>query len=162
MAGWQLQRDLVLVPGLRLRLHRIGLAHWRAGARLRSWGVAPLHREGDTLHAPCAAGEALWIGGWLDEDDNGHAELQLHDAAAGLQATAVLPADFQLTTLGGTQPITLARSGAARTFALAVTHAGRHTCIALQLLPPADWALRTGRPAPAAPAAPPPLPPRYG
>lgn len=161
MGDWRLQGNLMLVQGVRLRLHRIGLSHWQAGTRLRSWGVAPLHREGELLLAPCAPDEALWIGAWLD-DDGQQAGLRLRDAAAGLQATAELPREFQLTCLDGRLPLTVTAGAAARPLALSVTHAGRQCGVALQLLAPDDWAARAGRPALAALAGPPAPPPRYG
>lgn len=156
-----LQRGLLAFQGLRMRIHRIGLAHWQAGARLRSWGVAPLHRAGDRLLVPCGDGEALWLGLWQDAEDGPGATVQLHARAQGLSAGIVLPPDFQLTALqaadGVAQPITRA----AGPLELRLATAGAQCPLALALLAPSDWAQVAGRPAPDPLAGPPPLPPRY-
>lgn len=166
-----LQRELLVFQGLRMRVHRIGLSHWQAGARLRSWGVAPLHREGDQLMAPCSAQEALWLGFWQDDENGPGAEVSLHadvhsapatPDASHASATLVLPPDFQLTTLrssgGAAHAITPAT---ACQLELRLSTAGARCTLALLLQPPTEWAQATGRPAPATLSGPPPLPPRY-
>lgn len=166
-----LQRELLVFQGLRMRVHRIGLSHWQAGARLRSWGVAPLHREGDQLLAPCSPLEALWLGFWQDDEDGPGATASLHvdghhahaaQGARGASASLVLPPDFQLTTLrtahGTAHAITPAT---ASQLELRLSTAGARCTLALALQPPAEWAQASGRPAPAALNGPPPLPPRY-
>jgi hypothetical protein len=157
-----LQRELLVFQGLRMRVHRIGLAHWQAGARLRSWGVAPLHRAGERLCVPCGDGEALWLGFWQDAEDGPGAAVELHDRARGSAARIALPPDFQLTALqaadGTAQPIAPAP---AQALELQLATAGAQCRFALELLAPADWARAAGRAAPAALSGPPPLPPRY-
>ncbi len=162
---WRLQADMLAFRGLRLRLHRIGRTHWRAGTRLRSWAPAPLHRDGDTVHAPCADDEALWIGAWLDEENNARADVRLETPADTRAAAITLPEDFQLTALvdaqGRGHP--LVRTGHGPTPLRLQLHCGAdHATIALQLQPPAAWAARAGRPAPDPLRGPPPLPPRLG
>lgn len=148
--------------GLRMRVHRIGLAHWQAGARLRSWGVAPLHGSGDQLMVPCGQDEALWLGFWQDQDDGPGASVQLHDNARGGTAGIALPPDFQLTAVrsadGAPHPI----APPALHYTLQLCAGGARCELALQLQPPADWAQAAGRAAPAALTGPPPPPPRYG
>lgn len=159
-----LQRELLVFQGLRMRVHRIGLSHWQAGARLRSWGVAPLHRQGDRLLAPCSAQEALWLGFWQDEENGPGAEVGLDTRMDGhhASATLVLPPDFQLTTLrsadGAAHAITPA---IARRLELRLSTAGVRCVLSLRLLPPAEWTQAAGRAAPAALSGPPPIPPRY-
>ncbi|KQP35248.1 hypothetical protein [Pseudorhodoferax sp. Leaf274] len=157
----ELQRDLLVFQGLRMRVHRIGLAHWQAGARLRSWGVAALHRAGDQWLAPCGADEALWLGFWQDEEDGPGAEVQLHDHAHGRSAGIVLPPDFQLTALRGADGTAHAIALPAPRYELRLSAGGVRCLLALQLQAPADWARTAGRAAPPALAGPPPLPPRY-
>ncbi|CAA2105340.1 hypothetical protein [Variovorax paradoxus] len=161
MTAWRLQGDMVVLEGLRLRLHRIGRSHWRASGSLRSWGAVPLHRVGNALHAPCAPDEALWLGAWLDDDDAA-GDLRLSETASGRAAGIVLPDAFQLTALAGANgtphPIELAAPDLSMTLACGPAHAD----IALTLHAPGDWAALSGRPAPRALAGPPPLPPRLG
>lgn len=159
MAAWHLQRDMLVFPGLRVRLHRIGLAHWQPGTRLRSWGVAPLHRHGDSLWVPCAEDEALWLGAWLD-DDGGAATVHLRDAASTLTATIALPRDFQLTGLCDADGRAQALAQPPCQWQLAVHSAGVQVGLTLALHLPAAWAQLAGRAAPAALTGPPPLPPR--
>ena len=163
--GWRLQRDLLALDGVRLRLHRIGLSHWRAGTRLRSWAVAPLHRTGDALHVACSDGEALWLGAWLDEENGGPASVRLQANGLERSATIHLPADFQLTALTDAQGRhhALARSGTEQVgLRLLLQGMGDQAAIALQLHAPAAWSALAGRPEPAPLHGPPPLPPRLG
>lgn len=159
MAAWHLQRDMLVFTGLRMRLHRIGLTHWQAGTRLRSWGVAPLHRHGNSLLVPCAEGEALWLGAWLD-DDMGAATLRLHDAVGAQTAAIALPLDFQLTGLRDAAGQVQALALPPRQLRLEVHSAGAQVELTLALHAPATWAQLAERTAPAALAGPPPLPPR--
>lgn len=159
MPAWRLQRDMLIFSGLRMRLHRIGLTHWQAGARLRSWGVAPLHRHGDSLSVPCASGEALWLGAWLD-DDAGAATLRLSDDLGTQTAEMALPHDFQLTGLrdadGSVRPL----AQPPRQLRLEVLGVGAEISLTLDLQTPTAWAHLAGRTAPPALTGPPPLPPR--
>lgn len=158
----ELQRDLLVFKGLRMRVHRIGLAHWQGGARLRSWGVAPLHCEGDRLLAPCGPDEALWLGCWQDEEDGPGAQVQLRDRAHDSVASIALPPDFQLTALRDAAGVAHAIAGAGSSYELQLSTGGAQCLLALQLLTPADWAQAASRAAPAALTGPPPPPPRYG
>lgn len=155
---------MLVCGALRLRLHRIALAHWRAGQRLRSWGVAPLHRDGNALLAPCAPDEALWLGAWT-EDGAGLASARLQDPALPAGAEITLPADFQLTALadgaGHATPLTLAAGQARRSLRLELDGAPG-AVLALALLAPGAWAQATGRAAPVPLHGPPPLPARLG
>jgi len=163
MPAWRLDNDVVTLAGLRLRLHRIGLSHWRPGTTLRSWGAAPLHADADAqaLHAPCGAGEALWLGAWL-EDGSASGHVRLADAAASCAGDIALPGDFQIGALqdarGAAQPIAAAQ----RRLALELAANGTRAALALHLHEPGQWAALAGRPAPAPLTGPPPLPPRLG
>ncbi|RCW70162.1 hypothetical protein [Pseudorhodoferax soli] len=161
LSSSDLQRDLLVFMGLRMRVHRIGLAHWQAGARLRSWGVVPLHRNGDELLAPCGAREALWLGFWQDEEDGPGATVELHDRARGASASIVLPPEFQLTALRGADGTAHPIAPPAAHYALALSTGGAQCLLSLQLQPPREWAQAAGRAAPPALTGPPPLPPRY-
>ncbi len=180
MPRWALHGDLLAFAGLRLRLQRIGLDHWRAGATLRSWGAAPLHAAGDQLLAPCGTGEALWIGAWLDDEASANASADAHadapadaridatEPATGRSATLVVPPGYQISGLadaaGQLYPLTLAAHGEAVDLRLhlragqaqAQAHCLRRLCA------PQAWAAAAGRPAPEPLAGPPPPPPRLG
>jgi hypothetical protein len=161
MPAWRLQADVVIFDGLRLRLHRIGRSHWRAAGVLRSWSAVPMHRDGDTLHAPCAPDEALWLGAWL-ADETVPAEVALTDAVSGRGATISPPGTFQIGGLAGADGALhpLVQTDAA--LALALRCGPASTRLALRLHALADWATLSARPAPEALRGPPPLPPRLG
>jgi hypothetical protein len=164
VGAWQLGRDVVALGPIRLAVQRIAASHWQPSSTLRSWGMAPLHREGDALLAPCAKGEALWIGAWL-EDGNAPASVRLSDPATGASATAALPQDFQLAALAGPGqapvPIALPRGGR-RTLNLELSCGAVHAAVKVLVLDPAEWAARAGRGAPPQLVHPPPLPPLLG
>lgn len=164
MGAWQLDHDVVALGPLRLAVQRIAISHWKAAGALRSWGLAPLHREGQTLLVPCGTDETLWLGAWLEEDAPG-ATLRVTDPASGASAEAELPRDFQLTSLrgpGGTQlPLSLPHGGR-RILRLELGIDRASAAVELVLLAPADWAARAGRAAPALLDQPPPLPPLLG
>ena len=181
MADWQIVGGSVLAcDSARMAIQRIGVAHWHPTARLRSWGIAPLHGEATQLSVPCAEDEALWLGLWSESVANA-VELRIVDVASGayaiarttasdttaitaLQASApdAPPADTEPQAQAeGFEP--LARlSSSERRFALYLDAGMHQVHLTLLLLPPADWAMRAGRPAPAALSVPPPLPPRLG
>ncbi len=167
MPRWALHGDLLAFAGLRLRLQRIGLDHWRAGATLRSWGAAPLHAAGERLLAPCGPAETLWIGAWLD-DEAGAAEARIDvtEPATGHTATLVLPPGYQIGGLadapGQLHPLTLAAHGAAVDLRLHLRAGQARAECLLRLCAPQAWAAATGRPAPAPLTGPPPPPPRLG
>ncbi|MEP7301642.1 MAG: hypothetical protein ABI699_08935 [Caldimonas sp.] len=167
---WSIDRDLVIAGKLRLAVQRIGIDHWRADARLRSWGLAPLHREGDAILVSCATNEALWLGAWLEETGS-PASVHLRDPIGGGSARIVVPPDDQLTALEnasqGRQPLALAEAGAAgtgsgRTLALALEVEDCSARVDLVLLPPGEWSTRARRTPAQGRNAPPPLPPRLG
>ena len=164
MDPWQLDHDVVTLGPLRLAVQRIARRHWKPDGTLRSWGLAPLHREAETLLVPCGPDEALWLGAWLEDDAPG-ATLRVTDFAMGASAAAELPRDFQLTSLrgpGGTQlPLSLP-DGGRRILRLELGLDRASAAVELVLLAPVDWAARTGRAAPALLDQPPPLPPRLG
>jgi hypothetical protein len=161
MPAWRLDNDVLSLAGLRLRLHRIGLTHWRAGTTLRSWGAVPLHADGDALHVPCGAGEALWLGAWLD-DEPASAMLRLGNAGSGRTAVIALPGAFQIASVpdagGADQPIIAAQAP----LLLELASNGSRAGITLLLQDPAAWSTLSGRDAPAPLGGPPPLPPRLG
>lgn len=159
MPAWRLHEDLLVFRALRMRIHRIGRSHWQAGARLRSWEVAPIHADGPLLLVPCAADEALWLGAWTSEGAP-PAVLALQSASGDAAAQLALPAGFQLTALhdaaGHARPVGVGR------YRLQL-RCGRATqALELQALAPGEWARRSGRPAPPPLEGPPPLPPRLG
>ena len=164
MGAWQLDHDVVALGPLRLAVQRIASSHWKPSAALRSWGLAPLHREGDALLVPCGEDEALWLGAWL-EDEAASATLRVTDPAADASAAAELPRDFQLTSLRGPgetqRPLSLP-DGGRRILRLELGLDRANAAVELVLLAPADWATRAGRAAPPLLDQPPPLPPRLG
>jgi hypothetical protein len=165
LPAWHLDRDLVVFEGLRLRVHRIALAHWSAAATLRSWGAATLHREGDVLHVPCADGEALWIGVWLD-DELPAASVRVTAPASGYLAAIQVPEKFQIASLkgpdGSDRPIARPVASDRLDLVLDLQCGPLGVPIALSLRTPEAWATCSGRPAPDALTGPPPLPPRLG
>lgn len=159
MADWHVHEDLLVFHALRMRFHRIGLLHWKAGTRLRSWEAAPLHACGPQLLVPCDDDEALWLGAWTG-DDATPCGLALQRDGWDAAAQIALPAEFQLTALygaaGSPSPVT------AGSFHLRL-QCGRATqVIALRVLAPGAWADGSGRPRPPPLDGPPPLPPRLG
>lgn len=161
MAEWLLQADMVVCKELRLRLHRIGLSHWRAEGVLRSWGAVPMHCSGDRLHVPCADDEALWLGAWLD-DEIVKACVTLSDPAAGRAATIAPPAGFQIAGLCSPNAARLPIVRANGALMLAMRCGLTCATAALMLHTPAAWTVLAARPAPAALTGPPPLPPLLG
>lgn len=170
MLAWHLGQDLVAFGALRVGVQRIAASHWSAAQPLRSWGGAPLHREGDALYVPCADGEALWIGAWLEdastEDASRLATVQLSDPVSGLSAAIDVPQGYQLCALSGPGrlPEALIRPAGQerRTLRLELQCGPGRTTIPVSLLTPHAWTARSGRKAPALPDRPPPLPPRLG
>lgn len=164
MDAWQLDHDVVSLGPLRLAVQRIASSHWQPSGALRSWGLAPLQREGQALLVPCGAEEALWIGAWLEEE-RARAAVRVADPASGASATADLPGEFQLTSLrsagAGVTPIALP-DGGQRSLQVEIDCEGRRAALELMLLEPAAWAARTGRAVPAPLDQPPPLPPLLG
>lgn len=85
---WRIESGAILTCGCaRLAIQRIGLAHWRPLAVLRSWGIAPLHGDPGRVNVPCADDEALWLGLWC-ETGQVPVGLSLADARRGAQARA--------------------------------------------------------------------------
>ena len=164
MDAWQLDHDVVALGPLRLAVQRIARPHWKPDGALRSWGLAPLHLEGQTLLVPCGADEALWLGAWL-EDDAARASLRVTDPACDASATTELPREFQLTALRSTDaramPLALP-DGGSRSLRVEIDCEGRRASMELLLLVPAAWAARSARPAPDPLGQPPPLPPLLG
>ena len=168
--SWRLEHDVLVAGALRVAVQRIGIGYWQPGIRLRSWGLAPLHREGDTICVPCGAGEALWIGAWL-EDGVDAAHVRLRDPSTGGSGSIALPPDGQLTALAEPsrppRPVMLTAPTShamvqPMKLELGLESAGSDAELELLLMTPDEWAARAAR-TPAAPrVAPPPLPPRLG
>jgi hypothetical protein len=165
MAAWRLDHDVVVLGPVRMVVQRIAISHWRATGTLRSWGVAPLHRAGDGLFAPCAAGEAVWIGAWLDEESSA-AQIHVSDVISGKSATGELPRDYQIAALSGEggapEPLTLSAGRDRRAFDLEIRCDQDSADVELTLLTPATWAALAGRGPPYPLDQPPPLPPLLG
>lgn len=162
MAAWSLDSDVLACGNLRLALQRIGAADWRPGVVLRSWGLAPLHREGTRLLVPCGGDEALWIGAWTEPRNAGGAVSLADRGAVGSLTRIELPAASRITTLGDAEPLARRRGEAERHLELRLTdHDAVAALIELVLLEPLAWTARSGRQAPAL-SGPPPLPPRLG
>jgi hypothetical protein len=161
--AWQLDHDVVALGPLRVAVQRIATSHWRPSGALRSWALAPLHREGDTLLVPCGADESLWLGTWLE--DGARAAVRVTEAAGGASAAVELPGDFQLTSLRGPDtaavPLDLPEGGR-RSLRVELDCDSAQADVELILVEPATWAARTGRAAPAPLGGPPPLPPLLG
>jgi len=158
---WQVDGDALDGGGLRIAVQRLAASHWRPSGVLRSWGLVPLHRDGDALCVPCADDEALWLGAW-PEPAGGVGELSLRDPASGLTAHISVPAQQSITALGGRQPIARPRGVAMHTLQLGLApRAGASLTTSLLLMTPAAWSARSGRAWAPLPG-PPPLPPRLG
>lgn len=145
-------------------MQRIGLGHWRPEPPLRSWGVAPLHAEPGLLIVPCYAGEALWLGAWLEAGGT-TAVLLLSDPASGAAGLMELPAQDQLVALrrADAAPVPITRGAAAQHLLGLLLQLGPATTrLDLLLLEPMQWQARAGRAAPPPRQTPPPLPPRLG
>lgn len=165
MATWHLCHGAVAAGPVRLVVQRIATSHWSAVGTLRSWGIAPLHREDDMLLLPCAAGEALWIGAWLD-DESSHAVVHVSDTVSGKCATVELPRDYQLSALSAEgeplEPLTLPAGSERRVLKLEIICKEAHASIDLTLLTPTKWKALTGQVPPDPLEKPPPLPPLLG
>lgn len=164
-ASWTVESDVLAAGDLRITVQRIALDQVREPGTLRSWGLAPLHRDGDEVLVPCAPGEALWIGAWMEESSSiGRARVT--DPVSGHSGTLALPRDYQLALLRheGSEPEPLALSAGAtqRTLALELATDTVAAILTLSLLVPAAWAERSGREPPAPLGGPPPFPPRLG
>jgi hypothetical protein len=158
---WQLDGDALDCAGLRLTFQRIGLGHWRPTGVLRSWGLAPLHRQDDTLYLPCGSDEALWIGAWAEEHDAA-GEVALLELGNALQTTIHVPAQGAITALGGQRAISRPADRPSWLLTLRVVPRGSEAAqIGLMLMAPAAWCSLSGR-AWQALSGPPPLPPRLG
>lgn len=158
---WRLDGDSLDGAGLRVAVQRIGAAHWREQGVLRSWGLAPMHRDGDTLCVPCGDDEVLWIGAWA-EPPGGRGGVSLRDGHEDPCARIEVPREQAITALVGGRPIVRTAPQQRRDLVLALAPlAGEPVEIALALLVPADWSALAGRDwAPL--AGPPPRPPRLG
>ena len=175
---WRLEHEVLIAGALRVAVQRIGITHWRPAGRLRSWGLAPLHREGNAVFVPCADTEALWLGAWLEEGADA-ARVELGRQTGGARASVTLPPDGQLSALDdavqGPQPLTLAASISHRArqrgalelrleLRLELNPDSSPSTAALEfvLLTPDNWASRSGRTPTAPRTTPPPRPPRLG
>lgn len=164
MDAWRLDHDVVSLGPLRLAVQRIARPHWKPEGALRSWGLAPLHREAEALLVPCGADEALWLGAWLEEEAT-HASLRVTDPASGASATADLPGEFQLAALRGAGPDATPLAlpdGGQRRLQVEIDCEGGRAALDLLLLEPAAWTARARRSAPVRLEGPPPLPPLLG
>lgn len=160
-ARWRLDGDALDGAGLRVALQRIGLALWQPQGVLRSWGLAPLHREGEVLCVPCADDEALWLGAW-PEPAGGRGTVTLQEGPAAAGSSIELPKQQAITALAGGLPISRPSSTRRRELRLEMAAPGQDPLsLVLALLDPADWSALAGR-AWAPLAGPPPRPPRLG
>ncbi len=152
---------------LRMTVQRIALDHVHEPGTLRSWGLAPLYRDGDEVLVPCAPGEAVWIGAWMEESLQERASrLRVTDPISGHGGTLELPHDYQLALLrregGEPEPLTLTAGETQRTLTLELATGTVEAILSLSLLVPSAWAERAGREPPAPLGGPPPFPPRLG
>lgn len=160
-ARWRLEGDALDAVGLRVAVQRIGAGAWQAQGALRSWGVAGLHRDGDTLFVPCADDEALWIGAW-PEPAGLTGTVSLCAPGDVRRARIELPREQAIAALPGGCPIT--RPAAQPQHELLLTlesPAVAPVHIGLTILSPGVWTARAGR-AWTPLVGPPPLPPRLG
>ena len=167
---WRLERDVLVAGALRVAAQRIGIGHWQPGVRLRSWGLAPLHREGQAVCVPCGDTEALWLGAWF-EDGEAAARVRLSDPLTGDCASFGLPPGGQLTGLddasGKPRPLTLSATTTDGSHRLGVLELllevdNAVARLELRLMSPGEWAACSARTPPAPRVTPPPLPPRLG
>lgn len=153
-----------MLDGLVVVVQRFGLEDWRAGARLRSWGVAPLHREGDDVLVPCEPHEALWLGLTCEDETPCSGQASLNDVLTGAEGTTQIPDDYQLghlSTADVTEPIRLAPGHTERRLRLEFGSEPDRVSVELVLLRPQAWCDRSGREPPPALERPP-LPPLLG
>jgi len=160
-ARWRLDGDALDCAGLRVALQRIGLAQWRAQGPLRSWGLASLHRDGDTLCVPCGDDEALWLGAWpVPAGGRGSVALREPQTTAGVQIE--LPREQAITALAAGRPIARPLHVLRRELLLDLVESGFEPVkLVLALLAPAGWSALSGR-AWQPLSGPPPRPPRLG
>ena len=162
MAKWSVDGDSLSCGTLRLAIQRIGVTHWQLNGKLRSWGVAPLHLEGECLYVPCADDEALWIGAWLEPRLGGGTVSLADYDLGGLTVRIDLSAASRITALGNGAPVARLLGKAARSLQLTLTHdRAAPVCIEMVLIQPLDWMARSSRHVPTLDG-PPPLPPRLG
>jgi hypothetical protein len=154
---WHIENDLIVCGDLRLAFQRIGVTHWQPRAVLRSWGLAPLHREDDCVCVPCGDGEVLWIGAW-SEATGGKGWVSVTDAARGIAGRIGLATGYALTSLGDQWPIDTSAESVHVELAPLTAQSVE---IALRVMHARGWSIKSGRPWRAL-AGPPPLPPRLG
>jgi len=164
--GWCLNDDVVAFGNLRLAVQRIAMSHWNGEYRLRSWGVAPLYRDGDALCVTCAPDEALWIGAWLEDESNA-AVVKVYDVISGTSGEINLPGAYQLSAMeaeigGSKEPLAIPSESGSRTYRLDISLPNSRVSIDLMLLPSATWAELSGRDPPDPLDEPPPHPPLLG
>jgi hypothetical protein len=158
---WQLEGDALHCGGLTLAFQRIGLSHWRPIGVMRSWALAPLHRQGDVLCIPCDRNEALWIGLWAQARD-AQATLCLLDDARAEHTAIGFPAQAAITALGDRLPLARPPDQARWPLHLRVKPTGAEAIgVQIELLAPTAWSLLSVRDWRVL-AGPPPLPPQLG
>lgn len=164
---WRIDSDALAWAGLRLALQRIAASHWQPQGVLRSWGLAPLFREGERLCVPCGPDEVLWLGAWRDDGPPSApgpgCTVGLTDPVSGQGVAMDLAQAYALTALADRRPLALRPGETARAFLLALTWlGGLQRRLPLVLMAPAGWSALSGRPWAALPDQPPPPPRRLG
>lgn len=160
---WRLDGDALDAAGLRVTWQRIDATHWNAAGPLRSWGLAPLYRDGDVLCIPCADDEVLWLGAWAEPPaGQGWVELRTGDGADTMRIE--IPRQSAIAALRDASPIARTDAEPARELQLALASDGGPSPavqLTVRLLAPEAWSARSGR-AWMPLSGPPPRPPRLG
>lgn len=160
VSAWQVKDKVLHFAGLRLAAQRIGIQHWQPRGVMRSWGLALMVREADQLLSPCATDEALWLGAWLAPQSPA-ASVRLLDPDTGHAAIIKLPGEFQIGDVGGL-PLSCRPETRQLALQLHLSCGEIEAVIPWLILGPAQWAERSGLPAPPALEGPPATGPRLG
>jgi hypothetical protein len=163
LSDFSLDDDVLSFSGVKLVVQRLGLEAWQAHGGLRSWDIAPLHREGGELLVPCSEHEALWLG--ITCDDGVAGVVSFTDELSGGVGGLTLPDDYQLGSLvraGEAKPIRLEPNEVERRLRLDVRlEHQRSLTLIFKLVTPQAWSARSRR-APPGSLERPPLPPLLG
>jgi hypothetical protein len=166
---WRLHADTLACGDVRVIVQRLRAAYWQPDHLPRSWGSVPLHRRAGRVCLPCADGEVLWLGAWLEaapRGEGGAVALTLEDLQSGQSARIELPQVRVLAAMpgaAGPQALRRAVGATVHDWRLGVqAPGGVPASIDMRWMAPQAWSALSGRAWHALPAKPPPLPPRLG
>jgi hypothetical protein len=164
VSDWLVEGDVLRIGELVVVVQRFGVEDWRADARLRSWGIAPLHATGANVLVPCEANEALWLGLTCDEGSLCSGQAQLQDELTGAAGAAELPDEYQFAQLrlaGTAEPIRRVMDPERKLKFEFRSVRGWTGRVELVLVTQQEWSRRSGR-EPPPPLDRPPTPPLLG